>query len=76
MTLSIGFYFIKKHNWLAVGITGIFCSLCRVQGVLLLGVAGVEFLETYSPVIMWKEKKIGKFFKEVFTKEFFFCSYQ
>lgn len=71
MTLSIGFYFIKKHNWLAVGITGIFCSLCRVQGVLLLGVAGVEFLETYSPVIMWKEKKIGKFFKEVFTKGIF-----
>lgn len=71
MTLSIGFYFIKKHNWLAVGITGIFCSLCRVQGILLLGVAGVEFLETYSPVIMWKEKKIGKFFKEVFTKGIF-----
>lgn len=71
MTLSIGFYFIKKHNWLAVGITGMFCSLCRVQGILLLGVAGVEFLETYSPVLMWKEKKIGQFFKEVFTKGIF-----
>lgn len=67
-TLSIGFYFIKKHNWFAVGLTGLFCSLCRVQGILLLGVAGVEFLETYSPILMWKEKKIGQFFKEVFTK--------
>ena len=67
-TLSIGFYFIKKHNWFAVGLTGLFCSLCRVQGILLLGVAGVEFLQTYSPVIMWKEKKIALFFKEVFTK--------
>lgn len=70
-TLSIGLYFIKKHNWIAVGITGIFCSLCRVQGVLLLGVAGVEFLETYSPILMWKEKKLGQFFKEVFTKGIF-----
>ena len=51
-TLSIGFYFIKKHNWFAVGLTGLFCSLCRVQGILLLGVVGVEFLQTYSPVIM------------------------
>ena len=71
MLLSIGFYFIKKHNWLAVGITGLFCSLCRVQGILLLGVAGVEFLEINSPIIMWKEKKIGQFFKEVFTKGIF-----
>ena len=39
-----------------------------MQGILLLGVAGVEFLQTYSPVIMWKEKKIALFFKEVFTK--------
>lgn len=71
MTLSMGFYFIKKHNWLATGITGMFCSLSRVQGVLLLGVAGIEFLETYSPILMWKEKKIGQFFKEVFTKGIF-----
>lgn len=68
MTLSIGFYFIKRHNWFAAGLTGLFCSLCRVQGILLLGVAGVEFLETYSPILMWKEKRIGQFFKQVFTK--------
>ena len=67
MTLSIGFYFIKRHNWFAAGLTGLFCSLCRVQGILLLGVAGVEFLETYSPIRMWKEKRRGQFFKQVFT---------
>lgn len=66
--MAAGFYFIKKHNWLAVGITGIFCSLYRIQGLILLGVAGVEFLITYPPVTMYKEKRIKEFVKTVLTK--------
>lgn len=70
-TMSMGFYFIHRHQWLAVGITGILCSLCRVQGVLLLGVAGVEFLLTYPPITLFSQKKGRQFFKYVFTKGIF-----
>jgi len=48
-TMMAGFYCVKKHYWLAAGIVGILCSLCRVQGVLLFGVAGIEFFVWYKP---------------------------
>lgn len=67
-TMAAGFYFVKKHNWLAVGLTGILCSLCRVQGVLLLGVAGVEFFVWYKPFLMIKQKKGKELLKLLFTK--------
>ncbi len=70
-TMAIGFYFIKKHDWLSVGLTGIFCSLSRVQGILLLGVAGVEFLTTYPFFTMYREKRLKEFFKHVFTEGIF-----
>ena len=67
-TMMAGFYFVKKHNWLATGLTGILCSLCRVQGVLLFGVAGVEFFVYYKPFKMFKEKEGKEFIKLLFTK--------
>lgn len=70
-TMAMGLYFIKKHNWIAVGIVGIFCSLCRIQGVLIMGVAGVEFLLTYPVITMYREKRMKEFFKMVFTKGIF-----
>ena len=70
-TMMAGFYFVKKHNWLAVGLTGIFCSLCRVQGILLFGVAGVEFFVYYKPFEMFKQHKGKEFIKLLFTKGIF-----
>lgn len=70
-TMMAGFYFIKKHNWLAVGLTGILCSLCKVQGVLLFGVAGVEFFVYYKPFEMFKQNKGKEFIKLLFTKGIF-----
>ena len=67
-TMMAGFYFVKKHNWLVTGLTGILCSLCRVQGVLLFGVAGVEFFVYYKPFKMFKEKEGKEFIKLLFTK--------
>ncbi|MBO4514756.1 MAG: glycosyltransferase family 39 protein [Lachnospiraceae bacterium] len=69
--VSIAFYLIKRHCWLGVGLIGLLCSLCRAQGVIILGVAGVEFLLTYSPVRLAREKKLGTFFQYVFTKGIF-----
>ena len=65
-TMMAGFYFVKKHNWLATGLTGILCSLCRVQGVLLFGVAGVEFFVYYKPFKMFKEKEGKEFISVTF----------
>ena len=59
--MMAGFYCVKKHYWLAAGIVGILCSLCRVQGVLLFGVAGIEFFVWYKPFSMLKQKKEGAF---------------
>lgn len=67
-TMMAGFCFVKRHNWLAAGLTGILCSLCRVQGVLLFGVAGVEFFVYYKPFEMFKQGKGKEFVKLLFTK--------
>lgn len=70
-TMSAGFYFIRKHNWAATGLIGLLCSLCRVQGILLLGVAGVEFFVYYKPFKMLKEKEAVRLLKLIFTKAVF-----
>jgi len=67
-TMMAGFYCVKKHYWLAAGIVGILCSLCRVQGVLLFGVAGIEFFVWYKPFSMLKQKKGKELLKLLFTK--------
>lgn len=69
--MSMGFYFTKKHDWYMVGMIGILCALCRVQGVILMGVAGVEFLITYPFFTMYKEKQLMEFWKQVCTKGIF-----
>lgn len=67
-TMMAGFYFVKKHNWLATGLVGILCSLCRIQGILLFGVAGVEFFVYYKPFAMLRQKQEIKLIKLLFTK--------
>lgn len=66
--LSAGFFYIRRHKWLTAGIIGIFCALCRVQGILLLGVGLVEFFVAYQPGKMFREKKGKEFIKAFFTK--------
>lgn len=66
--IALAFWLIKRHKWVAVGIVGILCSLSRVQGVIILGVAGVEFFEYYKPFKMVAEKKGKELVKLIFTK--------
>lgn len=66
--LAAGFFCIKRHKWCVAGILGIFCSLCRVQGILLLGVGMVEFLVTYPIGTLIKQHKGKRFVKAFFTK--------
>lgn len=55
--LSAGFFFVKRHNWCLVGITGMLCALCRIQGFLLIIVAFVEFVTYYGICQLFREKK-------------------
>lgn len=70
-TISVAFFLIKRHQWFWAGIVGIFCSLCRAQGVIILGVGAVEFLVTYPFLQYCKEKRLGEFLRHVFTKAIF-----
>ncbi len=66
--LSAGFFCIRRHKWLAAGIIGAFCSMCRIQGILLMGVGFVEFFVTYRPVECLWQKKLGEFVRILFKK--------
>lgn len=66
--LSAGFFYIRRHKWVVAGVIGIFCSLCRVQGILLLGVGMVEFFVVYRPVGLIREKKFKQFLTVFCTK--------
>ena len=69
--LSAGFFCVKRHKWLAAGIVGMFCALCRVQGVLLLGVGLVEFFLCYPPGTMIRRREGKQFIKAFFKKGIF-----
>lgn len=66
--LAAGFFFIRRHNWIAAGGIGAFCSMCRIQGILLLGVGLVEFFVTYRPVECLRKKKFQRFLHDFFTR--------
>lgn len=66
--LSAGFYYIAKHRFLLAGVIGILLSLCRIQGILLLGVGLVEFFITSQPGKRIREKQFRVFWKEFFTR--------
>ncbi len=47
---------IRKHNWLAAGILGIFASLTRSFGVFMVITAAIEWIQSERPVTLFKEK--------------------
>lgn len=61
-TASAFFYYLKKHNWTMVALFGMASSLSRMQGILLIIPAGIEWLEVYKPVKNLMERKIKDFF--------------
>jgi len=67
-TTAAAFYYIKRHNWLMVAMLGILASLTRLHGILLIGVAGIEFFTYYKPFQMIRDKRIKELFKLVFTR--------
>ena len=68
MLASACFYYTKRHKWWLVGVTGALAGLSRMQGIILMGVAGIEWLEYYKPFTMIKEKQGKELVKNIFTK--------
>ena len=66
--ISAGFFYIHRHNWPVVGLIGILASLCRIQGVILLGVGMVEFLVVYQPIRRFRERQFQSFLRHFFTE--------
>ena len=68
MLATACFYYTKKHKWWLVGVTGALACLSRMQGAVLMVVAGVEWMEYYKPFVMLKEKQGKELVKNIFTK--------
>ena len=50
LTAMLTFYAIRRHNWWFTGISGVFCSLSRAAGALMLIPAFLEWYEEYKPI--------------------------
>lgn len=50
------FYYIRKHEWLKVGLFGALCAFSRMIGVIMILPAAFEWCETYKPFKLLKNK--------------------
>ena len=62
------FYYIKKHNWPLAAFFGFLATLSRMQGMLLILPAVIEWLTYYKPLLLLKERKIKDFARLFTTK--------
>lgn len=68
MLAAACFYYTKRHKWTLVGIIGALACLSRMQGIVLMIVAGVEWMEYYKPFLMVKANQRKELVKIIFTK--------
>lgn len=67
LTSSAFFYYLRRHNWGMVAVFGYLSALSRIQGILLLIPAGIEWLSVYQPIKLLMERKIKDFFRSLLT---------
>ncbi len=67
------FYYIKKHKWPLAALFGFLTTLSRMQGILLIIPATIEWLAYYKPLVLLKEKKVVSFTKLFATKLLWMC---
>lgn len=71
MVASACLYFIKKHHWKKATVMGILCCLARMQGMLLVIPAFLEWMEVYRPIEKIREKQYKELWKAFYTKALF-----
>lgn len=62
------FYYIRKHDWMKVGIFGALAALSRMAGILLAVPAAVEWLEHYEILGKIRSGKIKEAWKLFYSK--------
>lgn len=68
LTSAATLYFIRKHNWIMVGLIGALAALSRISGIMLIFPAVVEFIEHYKILGLIKDKNIKTAFSLIFKK--------
>ncbi|MCD8391445.1 MAG: glycosyltransferase family 39 protein, partial [Firmicutes bacterium] len=56
LTITATFLAIRRHNWLAAGILGMFAALTRSFGVFMIIPAAVEWAQNEKPIELIKNK--------------------
>jgi 4-amino-4-deoxy-L-arabinose transferase-like glycosyltransferase len=68
LATAMSLYFIRKHNWMAVGVCGALAAMSRITGVLILLPAAVEFIEYYDFFGRLRRKEWKESWKLVYSK--------
>lgn len=71
MLVISSIYYMKKKKWFVASILGFYASLTRMQGILLLIPACIEFLEEYKVIYDIKKKEYKNIFINIGTKFIF-----
>lgn len=61
LTSCAFFYYMRRHRWGMVALFGYLSALSRIQGILLLIPAGIEWLLHYQPIGMLVKRKYKEF---------------
>lgn len=70
LTVSATLYYIKKHNWSVVALTGILASLSRMQGILIIIPATIEIIVTYKVFDLIRKKQWNELWEKVIKNTF------
>ncbi len=71
LMISMCLYFIHENKWWQFAIAGVFCSLTRMQGVLIIIPACIQWFETYKPVEKIRQKDWKAFWQSIYSKLIF-----
>jgi hypothetical protein len=66
LTSLMTLYYVRKHNWMIAGISGLLSALSRSAGVFLIFPATVEFIEEYK--LFGDLKDVKDIFNKILTK--------
>lgn len=61
-------YLINEKKWWMFSIAGILCALARMQGVLILIPACIQWFETYKPLEQLRKKNGKKVWEDIYKR--------
>lgn len=68
MMICLCLYLLSKNRWCLFSIAGIFCTLTRIQGILILIPACIHWFEEYRPIECIRKKDWNTFWQLIYKK--------